>query len=231
MWKSLAKFVLKFRLPLLLLLLATTALMAYFASKVQLSYEFAKAIPTDNPKYQEYLSFREKFGEDGNLVVAAVQSDKLFELNTFKAFNKLTAELKTIKYAEDVLSVTSAINLIKNPDSLKLNPSPVFAKDIQSQAELDSSKNVFLSLPFYRTILYNPESNVYLIAIRINKAALASAKRTEIVNNIIAKTNAFTAETKIETHVSGLPLIKTLIADRIKREMKWSCWARSDYLP
>ena len=221
MWKSLAKFVLRFRLPLLLLLLATTALMGYFASKVQLSYEFAKAIPTDNPKYQEYLSFRDKFGEDGNLIVVAVQTDKFFELNTFRAFNKLNQEIKTIRYVEDALSATSAVNLIKNPDSLKLNSVPVFSKEIHSQEELDSSKNIFLSLPFYKTLLYNPDSSVYLIAVRVNKAALASALRTEIVNNIIAKTNAFTSETKIETHLSGLPLIKTLIADRIKEEMKW----------
>lgn len=221
MWKRLAKFVLKFRLPLLILLLATTALMGYFASKVELSYEFAKAIPTDNPKYQEYLSFREKFGEDGNLLVIGVQTNKFFELGTFNAFNKLTQEIKTIKYVEDALSVSSAINLIKNPDSLKLNPVPVFSQEIKTQEELDSSKNIFLSLPFYRTLLYNAENNVYLIAVRIDKVALASALRTEIVNNIITKTNAFTNDTKIETYLSGLPLIKTLIADRIKKEMKW----------
>ena len=67
MWQRLANFVLKFRLFLLVILLALTGLMAYFASKVELSYEFAKAIPTDNPKYQQYLSFKQKFGDDGNL--------------------------------------------------------------------------------------------------------------------------------------------------------------------
>jgi len=221
MWKHLAKFVLKYRLPLLILLLAFTGLMGYFAGKVQLSYEFAKAIPTDNPKYQQYLSFRKKFGEDGNLLVVGIQSDKFFELNTFNAFNKLTQDIKGIKYVEDALSVSSAINLIKNTDSIKLNSVPVFAKQINTQAELDSSKNIFLSLPFYRTLLYNPETNVYLVAVRINREALNSALRTDIVNNIVSKTNAFTAQTKIETHLSGLPLIKTLVADRIKKEMKW----------
>ncbi|MDB5224279.1 MAG: family transporter [Chitinophagaceae bacterium] len=221
MWKLLAKFVLKFRLFLLIILLALTGLMAYFASKVQISYEFAKAIPTDNPKYQQYLSFREKFGEDGNLLVIGVQTDKFFELNTFNSFNKLTAELKTIPHVEDALSVSSAVNLIKDTATQKLTSVPIFSKTISSQQELDSSKNVFFSLPFYKTLLYNPESSAYLIAIRINKVALASSLRTEIVNNIIVKANAFTAATKIETHLSGLPLIKTLVADRIKREMKW----------
>jgi len=225
MWKRLAKFVLKFRLFLLVILLAITGLMVYFASKVTISYEFAKAIPTDNPKYQQYLSFKEKFGDDGNLLVIGVQTDKFFELNTFNAFNKLTYELKNIPHIEDALSISSAVNLIKDTATQKLISVPIFSKTISSQQELDSSKNVFLSLPFYKTLLYNPaikpDSNAYLIAVRVNKEALASSLRTEIVNNIIAKANAFTAATKIETHLSGLPLIKTLIADRIKKEMKW----------
>ncbi len=221
MWKRLAKFVIQFKLPLLIILLALTGMMAYFASKVTLSYEFAKAIPTDNPKYQQYLSFREKFGEDGNLLVIAVQTDKFFELNTFNAFNTLTGELKTVPYVEDALSVSSAVNLIKDTATQKLTSIPIFSKTITTQQELDSSKNIFFSLPFYKTLLYNPDSSAYLIAVRINKTALASSLRAEIVNNIIAKTNAFTASTKLETHVSGLPLIKTLVAERIKKEMKW----------
>ena len=225
MWKRLAKFVLKFRLPLLVILIAITGLMAYFASKVTISYEFAKAIPTDNPKYQQYLSFKEKFGDDGNLLVIGVQTDKFFELNTFNAFNKLTHDLKDIPHVEEALSVSSAINLIKDTATQKLTSIAIFSKKISSQEELDSSKNIFLGLPFYKTLLYNPavkpDSNAYLIAVRINKEALASSLRTEIVNNIIAKTNAFTKATKLKTHLSGLPLIKTLIADRIKSEMKW----------
>jgi predicted RND superfamily exporter protein len=53
MWQRLAKFVLKNRLILLILLFAVTAVMAFFAGKIQLSYEFSKAIPTNNPKYQD----------------------------------------------------------------------------------------------------------------------------------------------------------------------------------
>lgn len=37
---------------LLILLIAATVFMGYEASKVKMSYDFAKAIPTDNPKYQ-----------------------------------------------------------------------------------------------------------------------------------------------------------------------------------
>src|SRR5437588_12947526 len=113
MWQRLGSFVIKFRSPLLIALLAVTGWMGYYACKVKLSYEFAKAIPTDNPKYKEYLSFKQKFGDDGNLLVIAVQTDKLFELNTFKAFVQLHSDLKKIPHVEDVLDVSSAFNIIK----------------------------------------------------------------------------------------------------------------------
>src|ERR1043166_5184288 len=101
MWQRLAKFVLQFRLPLLIMLLIITAFMAYFTSKVQLSYEFARSIPTDNPKYKQYLSFKQKFGDDGNLLVIAIQTDKIFELATFKEYDTLSKQLKRVPYVED----------------------------------------------------------------------------------------------------------------------------------
>ena len=86
MWQRLAKFVLKYKLFLLIILFAITCVMAFFASKITLSYEFAKAIPTGNPKYQDYLSFKEKFGDDGNVLVVGVQTDSFFNINNFKEF-------------------------------------------------------------------------------------------------------------------------------------------------
>ena len=64
MWQKLAKFVIKNRFVLLICLFVSTAVMGYFASKVKLSYEFSKAIPTNNPKYIDYLTFKNKFGDD-----------------------------------------------------------------------------------------------------------------------------------------------------------------------
>jgi predicted RND superfamily exporter protein len=83
MWENIGRFVLKFRIPLLIVLFVATAFMGYHASKVQLSYEFAKAIPTDNPKYKAYQDFKKQFGEDGNLLVIGFQTDQLFKEGFF----------------------------------------------------------------------------------------------------------------------------------------------------
>src|SRR6187402_1884777 len=113
MWKNLGLFVLRFRLPLLIFLVLVTGVMAFFASKVSLSYEFAKAIPVDNPKYQDYKAFRDKFGDDGNVLVIGVQTDRLFEFDFFKEYQPLQRALKKVHNVEDVLSVPAGINLQK----------------------------------------------------------------------------------------------------------------------
>lgn len=221
MWRRLAQFVLKNRLVLLILLLACTGLMGFYASKIKLSYEFSKAIPTDNPKYQDYLSFKEKFGDDGNLLVIGVKTDSFFNLNYFKAYRQLNDDLKNVRYVENVLSVVNAADLLKDTSSQKLVATPVFPSQINSQQQLDSARQLFYTLPFYKSLLYNSETHAYLTAVRINKDILNSPGRTKLINNIIHATDAYTSKTGIQTHISGLPLIRTQVADRIAHEMKW----------
>src|SRR6478672_10214613 len=126
MWQLLGQFILKYRLPLLLILLSLTSFMAYHASKVELSYEFARAIPTDHPKYKTYQEFRKKFGEDGNLLVIGIQTDKLFQEKTFNSYSSLQKALKGINGVEDIISVPSAVDLIKDSASERLYARAIF---------------------------------------------------------------------------------------------------------
>ncbi len=221
MWKRLATFVLENKFYLLIALLAVTIVMAFFASKIKLSYEFSKAIPVDNPKYKDYLEFKKKFGDDGNLLVIGVQTDNFFSLNNFAAYQELNSNLKKVPYVEDVLSVSNAVDLLKDTASQKLNAISIFPAGISSQIALDSERALFYTLPFYKTLLYNPATKSYLSAVRINKDVLNSPGRTKVINNILKITDAYTAKTNIPSHISGLPLIRTQVADRIAKEMKW----------
>ncbi len=221
MWQGLAKFVLKFRVPLLIVLLVITVVMGFYASKVKLSYEFSKAIPTDNPKYKEYVAFKEKFGDDGNLLVAGIETDSLFTLSYFNTYKELHGQLKKIEHVEDVLSIPSAVDLYKDSASEKLVAKKIFPDTLNTQAALDSAVNHFYNLPFYRSLLYNPETKAYLIAVRINKSILNSKGRTGVINNINTAVKRFEDKTGTSVRVSGLPLIRTVVSDRIQYEMKY----------
>ncbi len=222
MWKRSGIFVIKYRLYLLIGLFAATGLMGYFAAQVKLSYEFAKAIPVDNAKYKTYLDFKKKFGDDGNLLVVGIQTDKLFNLDVFKAYATLNRQLKNVADVEDVLSIPTAVMLRKDSLNQKFSAEKIFGDSIHTQAALDSAVKVFYNLPFYRTLLYNRDSiPAYLMGVRINKDSLNSPKRTRIVADISAAVKTFETQTQTEAHLSGLPLIRTVVADRIQQEMKF----------
>ncbi|RZL97236.1 MAG: RND transporter, partial [Pedobacter sp.] len=149
MWYRLGQFILKNRIVLSIIVVAITVVMAFFASKVGLSYEFTRAIPTDHPAFQSYQQFKQKFGEDGNLVVIGIQNEKLFETSFFNAYAKLSKDLKKIDGVDDVIGVASAINLVKDSATEKLSAASIFPDRELTQAEVDSSAAIFKSLPFY----------------------------------------------------------------------------------
>ena len=205
MWQRLGQFILKYRIPLLALLIGSTVFMGIHASRVQLSYDFARAIPIDNPKYKAYQEFRNKFGEDGNLMV----------------IGDLQRILKKANGVDDIISIPSAINLVKIPETEKLKADTIFPDRKLTQTELDSASALFLSLPFYKDLLYNPTTNAWLMGVRINKEVLSSKKRIPIINNIVTLVDKFGIENNITVYKSGLPHIRTELSVRITNEMRF----------
>jgi uncharacterized protein len=221
MWKRIAVFILKYRMTLLLLMAALIIYAAFQASRVELSYEYTRAIPTDNPKYQTYQNFLKKFGDDGNLLVIGLETDRLFTPGVFNDFLQLSRNLKKIKGVEQVLSIPDAIILIKNDSSEKLEGKPIFSGPFSSQDSLDKARKTFENLLFYRGLLYNRESHVYMTAIGVNKQIMNSAGRTAVVNSILQTGNQFGKTHQITMRYSGLPLIRTNMATKVATEMKW----------
>jgi len=221
MWQALGKAVLRFRIPLIIALVLLTVFMGYHASKVQMSYDFSRAIPTDHPKYKAYLEFKKTFGEDGNLLTIGFTSKNFFEVDQFNALTGFQERLKKINGVEDIISVNGAVTLKKNDSTNKLDAIRIFPANIQSQQELDSLKDIFNSLPFYRGLLYNPETKAYLLGLRINSEILGSKARETTIGEIEKEAASFAEATKLDLHLSGLPLIRTNVALRIAKEMQW----------
>jgi len=221
MWGSLARFIVRNRLILLLILAGGIVYMSYEASKVELSYEYTRAIPTDNAKYQAYQRFLKKFGDDGNLLVIGMQTTELFKKDFFNDYLLLSRELKKVKGVEQVLSIPDAIILNKNEETEKLVASPLFPAPFENQIALDSAAASFNRLLFYRGLLYNPDTHAYMMAISVNKQILNSAGRTDVVSRIVGLGEQFGRAHHVDMHFSGLPLIRTNMATKVASEMKW----------
>lgn len=219
MWYSLGKFILKNRLYALLFLLAATSVMGFYASKIKLSYDFTKAVPTDNPKFIDFRTFVKKFGADGNTMVIGIQSDRYFDKTFFNAVGDLHHQLKAIDGVTGILSIPEVVTLGNDSVTGKLGPVKLFHYPFSNQADLDIAKIKFEGLPFYKTLLYNPTTHAYLMGISLNKDTINSKSRTRLINDILKVVGNFENKQQVEIYKSGMPFIRTVMANRIKDEM------------
>ena len=97
MWQKLAKFIIKNRLTLVVLLALSTAIMAFFAKDARLDYNFSKVIPKSNPIYQEYMSFRQQFGDDDNRLMIGFQSNDAFDKEVLNTWFEAGQEIKKVE--------------------------------------------------------------------------------------------------------------------------------------
>ena len=220
-WLQLGKNIVKYKIAALAFLALSTLFMGYFAIQVKLSYEFTKAIPEDNPKFVIYKEFVKKFGVDGTTMVVGFQTDSFFTTTVFNQVADLQKDIKTIPGVTEVVSVPSAYTIIKDSASSKFIPHKVFNAPYGSDSALAADKAILESLPFYKNLMYNPSSHAYIMAISFIPDSIHSGARSGIIKNLQSKLDAFVAKSNLKVHISGLPYIRTIIADRIKKEMLW----------
>ena len=220
MWEIFGRNIIRNRFYYLIGLGLITIFFGYFASKVQLTYDFAKVIPKDDPDFIEYIKFKQTFGEDGNILVVGVQSNQIFKKNFFNDWYKLSNDIEGTEGVEKVVSLPKIYTLYKNDSIQKLQLKPILSQALNTQAEVDSFKNVVQTLKFYRGLLYNPESNVTLLAITLKKDKLDSKERIPLVAEIERKSDEFGKKYGCEMHYSGLPYVRTVMSSKVADEIK-----------
>ncbi len=202
-----------------MLIMAGTVGMGYIASKIELSYEFAKILPEDDPVLIEYQNFKKKFGEDGNVMVIGFEDKNFFSLQKFNDWYYLSKAIKIIPGIKEVISVPVSYNLIRNDSLSKFDFVPLITKIPRTQEDVDTIKEAFLKLRFYEGIIYNKESGATLMAITFNSQSLNSKRRLDIVDEIKTLTEGFAAKHQVSVKYSGMPYIRSQMMRKISHEM------------
>jgi predicted RND superfamily exporter protein len=219
MWKYFSGILLRNKLAFTIGVLLLTVFMGYEASKMQLSYEFAKILPDTDSTFIEYQNFKKKFGEDGNVMVMGFADKDLFQFEKFKDWTKLNNDLKNIQGVKAIMSLPTAYRLVKNDSLEKFDFVPLIQNPITSQKEVDSLKNEFLNMPFYEGIIYNKESGANLVAITFTKKDLDSKRRLDMVKEIKELGDAYSKKYNTEMHYSGMPYIRSQLMTKVRAEM------------
>src|SRR5437870_62062 len=204
MFEAAARIILRYRFITLIVLIALTCVMAFLTSKVQLSYEAARILPLTDSTYSQYLKFKEKFGEDGTVMVIGFQSDSLWNQPLLAGWYDLTNDIKKIEGIQEVISITRAFHVTRNDSLHKLDFKPLLTSRPSTQSEVDTLRTELEHLPFYQGMLYNDSTNATVMAITFDQDKINTKGRIEIVGQIKQLSDKFSAENHITLHYSGL---------------------------
>ena len=193
--------------------------MGYMGKNVKLSYENSSLLPEKDSTRMDYQKFKNRFGEDGNVIVIGTINPNLFKLEQFNAWTDLGSNIRKIDGVQEVLNISRAINLVKNEQTHQFSIVPVVPQKPTTQAEVDSLKNTILGLKFYEGLLYNPKTNATLMTVTLDKKKLNDISRISIINSISQAVEAYKAKNNVEIHCSGMPYIRTITMQKIKHEL------------
>ena len=220
MWKILTKSLLKNRIVYLSVVLLLTVFFGYQASKLELSYNFAKILPETDSSFVAYQNFKKNFGEDGNVMAVGIKTPELFDSSLFNDWVNLTQTIKKIDGIKDVLSIGNAYKIHFDDSLEKFSVKQLVKKNNLTKKEISQLKDEINSLPFYEGVIYNKENQSTTLAITFNDKDLNSAKRINIVSDIEKLCNDFSERNKTEIHLSGMPYIRSAIMKKVSGEMK-----------
>jgi hypothetical protein len=219
MWNKIAEYIIKFRLALITIIGIVTVIMGYYASRVEMSYDFARTVPLEDPDMIELEKFRAQFGEDGNVIAVGVKDSALYQLENFLAYRDLTKEIKNINGVKEAISLPVLPIILKDTLNRKFYTKRLFPDTISSQTELDSLLDIALHQRVYSNLLLNPNNGAVMMVVSVPKEVMNSSKREAVASALQEAGKKFEAKTKIQVHYAGLPFIRTLVANAVKKEM------------
>jgi predicted RND superfamily exporter protein len=221
MWSKVAQFIIKFKLPMIVVIGLITVVMGYFAMKVEMSYEFTRTVPLDDPEMIFFNNFKKQFGEDGNMMAIGVKDSALFQLENFQKFRTFGNELKDIEGVGEILSLPLLKIIQKDTVQTKFYLTNLFPEKINSQQQLDSLLGVALGQKFYMGQLLNVSNGATLILAPMEKEYANSAKRIDITNALVKFGTKFTEQTGIQLHYAGLPFVRSVMAYQVRKELSF----------
>lgn len=220
-WTHVSRVILKGRYFILILIAAFTYFLASQMQYMRFSYTEANLLPADHKVNIEYNSFLDLFGEEGNLIILAVEDSTIFTPEKFNAWNNLSKKLDSFNEVDFTVAIGDIKKLIKNNNAKKFDVEPLYKKAPETTEEVLKIKHeLFENLPFFDNFLFNKKTGTIRTVVYLEKDIVNTAARKDFIfdsfNPIIEQ---FEKDNNIDVRVSGMPYIRTMNAQNIIDEI------------
>ena len=220
-WSSIARFILRNRPLILLVIAVVTVMLAMQWKHMRFTYTEANLLPDEHEVNVEYNKFLEQFGEEGNLIILGVKDSTLFTPKNFTAWNQLSKDFGKAEEVELTLAIGDLQKLVKRTDIQGFKMVPFINDSVFTEKNLKRYQyELFTKLPFYEGLIYSRDKQSVRTAIYLDKKIVNTAARKDfIIENLIPRIEEFETETGIKVHTSGMPYIRTLNSQNIIDEI------------
>ena len=221
-WSTVASLILRNRIVCILLIIATTVFLGMQWKNMRFSFNEASLLPDDHLFNLKYQSFVDRFGDEGNLIVLAIQDSTFFRPENIQQWSALTKSFEDHDAIANVSGIGNLKQLKKNARQQNFVVEDVPYQLARNQKEVDRlEKQLLEKSPFFHGVLLNPETEVYLTILTLKKEVINAKERELFVNNeLLPKILAFETDTGFDIHVSGMPYIRTINAGTILSEIR-----------
>ncbi len=220
-WTTMARIILRNRIAWLSAIVLITIALATQWKNIRFTFTEANMLPDDHPVNVQYRKFLSKFGEEGNLILLAIDDEKIYTPEVLNKWIALADSLQKFKQIDAVISINNLPILAKDTTEQRFTTHKFITGKVTSQAQADSLKaELSQRLPFYEGLIYNKETQTLQTAVYMNKKIVnTKARKDFILNDFIPLVERFEAQTHLRVHTSGMPYIRTLSAQNIMDEI------------
>jgi predicted RND superfamily exporter protein len=219
MWSKIADLIIRFRILLIAVIGAITLFMGYYAAQVEMSYDFARTVPLEDPDMIFFNKFKKQFGEDGNMMAIGVKDSAIYKLEGFNKLKKLSNELRQIEGVNEVLSLPLLKIIEKDTVEKRFYLVPLFPDSISTQHQLDSLLAIARNQKFYMGQLVNLTNGATMVLAPMNKEYANSAKRLDVTHSLVRYGDEFVKNSGIKIHYAGLPFVRSVMAEQVRKEL------------
>ena len=220
-WGLVARLILRNRFLILLGILLLTGYWSTQWKNMQFTFTEANLLPDNHPENILYQSFIQTFGEEGNVIVIAVQDSSFYTPSQRLAWKALNEKIEGYQEINFVLSTENIQELVKD----NKNKSFVL-KDVSEELPPEGKfpekfkEKLYLELPFFENLLFEKNSNTIRSIIYMDPEIVNTAQRKDFIFDVFIPLIKNYEETyDSDIRVSGMPYIRTLNAQNIVDEI------------
>ena len=169
-WQVVSRFILKQRIFILIVLAAATVFLGSKIENIKFSHSEANLLPSDHEENIKYDNFLKIFGEEGNMIILAIDDPNLFHVENFNKWNEFSNQLDSFPEVDFTVSIGDIKTLKKDKKNEKFYVESLYDEDpVNDEQVLKIKTELFEKLPFFDNFLFN--KNTY-ISVRLYRKSL-----------------------------------------------------------